>query len=886
MKKQPVWRRYSRLFGPNVRSDTDDELSFHLEMRVRDYMRQGMDEAAARRAAQARLGDVYSVREECAELGEQWRRDDRRREWFGEIVQDVKYGCRVLLRSPLFALVAVFTLALGVGATTAIFSVVNQVLLKPLPYDEPARLVNVWEHSPRGDDHNVASTGNYVDWTRRARSFTALGARWGSYGMTLTGAGEPRQVIVSSLTASTMRLLNVAPLLGRWLTDQDEQSGVHSVVLSHGMWQQQFGGDRGMLGKQLVLNDVSYQIVGVMPAGFLFPNAEVQVWLPISVDLMDATERRSHNLYVIGRLKHGVTVGAAQAEMTALARVLAVEHPQFMTGWDVNVAAQHEDLTTEVQPLLLVLLATVIVVLLIACGNLANLLMARAVVREGEFALRGALGAGRARMVRQLLTESLVIGVSGGAIGVLFAMIMMRIFLAAAPDSIPLVQQTTIDWRVLSFAALVSLLSTFLFGLTPALRAARSDLQSVLRAGRGAGRHLVRVRGTLLVAEVTLSVVLLVAAGLLVRSFLQLQRSDFGYDVKNVALMDIALPHARYPDNPQHIDFYERLLRRLESVPGVRSVAATSRAPGDPNETTFSFGIEGRPSRNPSGREDSEELHVITPAYFQTMGVNVRGRSFQDRDRADAIQVVIINEALARKHWPDEDPLGKRIAFRPGESPWLEIVGVASDTRMSSPEAEPSPALYIPQAQKTWSWLAGFTVVARFAPGVEAKELRARFQAALWELDDQLPVYRFDTVRERYSERIAGRSFAMNLVLLFAVVALVLSVVGLYGLMAYTVAQQRQEFGVRLALGARPIDIIRRVLRRSLGLATAGLVLGLALSLLTTRFLESLLYAVSPTDAPTLVTISALIVFTAAIASWAPAYRAVRSNPLNALKGS
>jgi predicted permease len=350
--------------------------------------------------------------------------------------------------------------------------------------------------------------------------------------------------------------------------------------------------------------------------------------------------------------------------------------------------------------------------------------------------------------------------------------------------------------------------------------------------------------------------------------------------------MDIALPHARDPDNPQHVDFYERLLRRLETVPGVRSVAATNRSAGDPSAMTFSFGIEGRPAHTPSGREDSEELHVVTPDYFQTLGVSVRGRTFHDSDRADATPVVIINEALARKHWPHDDPVGKRIAFRPGESPWLEIVGVARDTRMSSPLAEPSPTLYIPLAQKTWDWLAGFTLIARVTPDVEAKEFRARFQAALWELDDQLPIHRFTTVQERYGERIAGRNFAMKLVLLFAVVALILSVVGLYGLMAYTVAQQRREFGVRLALGAKPIDIIRRVLRRSVGLATAGLVLGLALSLMTTRYMESLLYGVSPTDVPTLVTISALIVLTAAVASWAPAYRAVRGNPLNALRES
>lgn len=887
MKREPIWRRYARLFGADARADTEDELSFHYEMRVRDYLKRGLDEASARAAARERLGDLSTVREECGARGERYVRADRRREWLSGLRQDLKYGARVLGRSPVFALVAVLTLALGIGATTAIFSVVHRVLLTPLSYGEPDRLVNVWEHSPQGNDHNVVSAGNYVDWSQRTQSFEVMGAQQGMYGMALSGAGEPSQVTVNSLTPSTMRVLGAPPLVGRTLAAEDERGRGDVVVLSHAFWQQRFGGARTVIGQRMILDGLAYTIIGVMPRSFAFPSDAVQLWLPLRANELDATERRSHNYRVAAKLKPAVTIAQAQAELSALARVLAREHPQFMTGWDVNVVGLHQDLTAAVRPLLFVLLGTVAVVLLIACGNLANLLLARAVARTGEFALRSALGAGRARIARQLMTESLVIGLSGGVLGVLLAASTLRMLLAAAPDNIPLLQQVSLNWSVLAFAAAVTLFSILVFGLMPALRLARSDLQATLREGRGTGIQHARLRGALLVAEVTLSVVLLVGAGLLVRSFVALQRIDLGYQANNLLVMTIDLPRARYSDTPQQIDFYERLVTRLATVAQVVAVAGTSLPPGGGQAMTFSFGIQGRQAANPSGREEPEELHAITPDYFRTLGVPLlRGRAFTASDRADAPPVVIINQALAKKHWPNQDAVGQRIAFRPGEAPWLEIAGVVGNTRMASPDADPVPALYLPHAQKTWPWLSWLSIIARIAPGVTPTDLQPRLQAALWELDAQLPIQAFGTVDERYGATLARRSFAMTMVLTFALVALALSIVGLYGLMAYTVAQQRREFGIRLALGARSTDIVRSVMRRSLGLTTFGLALGLAASLGTTRFLSTLLYDVAPNDPLTLALITAVVLLTAGLASWLPAYRAVRSDPLAALKGT
>jgi putative ABC transport system permease protein len=886
--EEPFWRRYARLFGVDTRADTEEELSFHYEMRVRDYVRRGLTEAQARAAAQERLGDLERARRDCATEDDMLVQAERRREWLSEVRQDVKYGLRMLVRAPVFTAVAILTLALGIGATTAIFSVVNRVLLAPLPYPQPERLVNIWERSPQGDDHNVVSSGSYLDWSRLARSFEAIGAVQGPFGVALTSDGEPAQVMSVSLTASAMRALGTAPLYGRTFQVEDARGAGDLVVLSHKLWQQRFGGEPSIVGRRITLNEVPNTVIGVMPAHFEFPNAATEVWQVLTDGHLDANERRSHNYSVVGRLRGGVTPARAQAEMDGIARALAVEHPQFLGGWGVNVVPMHDDLTTDVKPLLLILLATVAVVLLIACANLANLLLARAVSREQEMALRGALGAGRARITRQLLTESLLIAIGGGLLGLALARVVLRGLIAAAPDNIPLLQQVSLSWPVLAFALGVTLFSTVLFGFAPALRLARADLHTALRTKReGSGTiRDTRVRAALLIAEVALSVVLLVGAGLLVRSFVQLQRTDLGYRSDDLLLMSLNVPRARYDENHDHIDFYGRAIERVRNIPGVLSAAGTTHRPASGDFMTFSFAIEGKQASNASGREDPEQLDVITPGYFRTLGIGlIEGRFLDERDRSDAPHVVVINRALARKHWANESPIGRRINFRPGEQAWMEIVGVVNDTRMESPDQAAVPVMYKPHAQKIWPWMSWMSVVARVPQGKTAAELRPAFQAALWELDSQVPLLDFALVNDIYGASLARRTFAMSLIIAFALVALALSLVGLYGLMSFTVEQQRREIGVRMALGARAGDVVWGVLRRALRLAAIGLTVGVMISLVAARQLGTLLYGVQPSDPLTIAAIALLVAATSAAASTLPAYRAVRASPLVALRG-
>jgi putative ABC transport system permease protein len=887
MEQEPVWRRYARMLGVNPRADTEDELAFHYEMRVRDYVRRGLSEEAARAAARQRLGDLERARQECAVEDDLFLRERQRREWFSALRQDVKYGLRMLLHAPVFTTVAVLTLALGIGGTTAIFSVVHRVLLAPLPYPQPDRLVHLWERSPQDNDHNVVSSGSYLDWARLARSFDALGAVQGPFGIALTGDGEPAQLMSARLTPSALRALGSAPLLGRTFNAEDAAGAGDVVVLSHKLWQQRFGGETAVIGRRITLNDVPHTVIGVMPAHFEFPDAATELWQPLTTQQLNPNERRSHNYAVVGRLRAGVTVGHASAEMAGIARALATEHPQFLGGWGVNVVPMQADLTTDVKPMLLILLGTVAVVLLIACGNLANLLLARAVGREQEMALRGALGAGRARITRQLLTESLLIAVGGGVLGVALARFLLRALIAAAPDNIPLLQQVSLNWFVLAFAGAVTLLSTILFGLVPALRLARADMHTALRSKRAAGSlRDTRLRATLLVGEVALSVVLLVGAGLLVRSFQALQRTDLGYRSDDLLLMSVSLPHARYDENQEHIEFYRRTIERVRAVPGVSLAAGTSHRPARGDFMTFSFVIDGRQASNASGREDPEELHVVTPDYFRTLGIQlVEGRYLEERDRTDAPHVVVINRALARKHWPNESPLGKRINFRPEEQPWMEIVGVVADTRMESPDQAAVPAMYKPFAQKIWPWMSWLSIVARVPPGSTAAEFRPAFQTALWEIDSQLPLQDFTLVNDMYGASLARRTFAMTLIITFALVALALSIIGLYGLMAFTVEQQRREIGVRMALGARPGVVLWGVLGHALRLAAIGLAFGLLASVGATRLLENLLYDVRPTDPATIAAITILVATTALAASWLPAYRAVRASPALALRG-
>lgn len=874
-------RRLPHVPGKDEAPGGDDELGFHLDMRIRDYLARGMTEEDARAAARTRLGDVDAVRRELDRLD----RIDRRREALGELRQDLRYGVRTLARAPGFAAMAVATLGLGVGATTAMFSVVYTVLLAPLPYPAADRLVQVFETSPQGATRNPVSAGNVLDWQRGARSFALLGAYGSGFPVTLTGDGDAERVVLASMQPEVMRALDVAPALGRPLGAEDA-SGARVAVVSHSFWEARLGGRADALGRSLVLNDAAYTVVGVMPPSFAFPNDEVDVWVPVADDELDPTSRTSHNYLVLGRLAPSVTLEAARREMSALAGRIAGEHPSEMTGWGARVVPLREDLTRNVAGLLQVLLGGVLVVLLIACGNLANLLLARAVTRQREMAVRGALGAGRGRLVRQLLTESGLLAALGGLVGLGLAPLLLGALVAGAPAEVPLLTHAAIDVRMLGFTAAVTLGASLVFGLAPALSLSRSDLQSTLRTAVDASRaEHVRLRAALLVSQVALSVVLLVAAGLFVRSFRALQGIDPGFEPGGLATMEVDLPRPRYPGIAEQVALYERLLDHVRAIPGVATAATTSQPPGDRSGMTFSFAIEGRVASNASGREDDETLHAVSPGYFDALGQEVlAGRAFESGDDANGPPVVILNESLARKHFPGEEAVGHRIAFRVGETPWLEIVGVVADTRLESPDVEPQPGIFIPYAQRTWPWLTWSTVVARAAPGTDPASLRTALRGALRDVDPDLPPLSIGTVQGSFRENTAARTFAMMLVGGFGTLALLLCVVGLHGLVSYSVARERREIGVRMALGAASALVLGRVLGRSLRLSIVGAAAGLVAALVLSRLIEGLLFGVAPTDAATYAA-TVLVVLGVTLATTSlPAARAARTDPARALR--
>jgi predicted permease len=879
------WRMLRRVFRPRTKVEVEDEIRFHLEMRERDYAAKGLDAEKARLAARERFGDVERVRQTMERLQEGERREVKRREWLGEVSQDLRYGVRMMLKAPLVFATLVLTLSLGIGSVTAMFSVVNGVLLRPLPYADSDRLMQLWEVSPTGDDHNVVSSGNYLDWSDRSRSFEELGARRGAYGVALTGEGEPEQITVVDVTPSVFRILGVPPRVGRVFTDEDVRAGRQVTVLSHGFWQSRFGGDPGVTGRTVTLNGAAWTILGVMPEGFDYPSPDVVLWRPIAEAQLDPTSRRSHNYLVIGKLADGVGVAQARAEMREIASALAVEWPQFMQKWSVNVVPLHADMVAASRPLLLALLGGVVLVLLVACGNIANLLLARGMTRSREMAVRGALGAGRQRLVRQTITESLLLAVLGGALGVAVAMVLLRLLLAVAPASIPRLDDVRLDPAVLAFAGAVALLSTLLFGLLPSLRLARADLQGTLRSSdpRAGGAPTTRLRSALLVAEVALSLILLVAAGLLLRSAQRLGRVDYGYQPDGLIAVDLNLPYARYPNTAAHVAFYNELIDRLRVTPSVASVAGASESVASV-ATTFSFAIEGRPAQNASGREDPQPLRAVTPDYFRTLGIPVlAGRSFDVRDRAGAPQVIVIDQELARLHWPNQNPVGARISFSGPTGPWVEIIGVVGATRMTGADLRAAPALYIAHAQKTWDWMSWLTLAIRPAQGADIASIGTVTRNIVRQLDRDLPISRIAAFDQLYGEGLAGRRFATALFAGFAFIALLLGTIGMYGVLAYTVSQQQREIAIRMALGATSATVVHRIVRHALSLAFAGIVLGLLAALALSRLLTSLLFEVSPIDPLTLAGVSLLITWVALFSAWLPANRAAHVSPRSAL---
>jgi putative ABC transport system permease protein len=811
----------------------------------------------------------------------------------GVLFQDVRYGLRMLAKSPGFTAVAVLTLALGIGANTAVFSVVNTVLLKPLPYAQPDRLVAVESMWTRGTPvPNLLSYPDFFDFRAQNHVLDHLVTSHGTT-LALTGVGTPIQLDGEMATWDLFPALGIQPALGRGFLPSEEATGTHVAVLSYTLWRTQFGGDRGILGRTITLDLKPYTVIGVAPAGFAFPASEpnIQLWTTIAADRempsgnTRVTEQRgTHMLTALGRLKRGVSIEQARADLDVIAQALAKQYPDTNTNSArASVRLELETLVGESRTPLLILLGAVGLVLLIACANIANLLLARTANRQQEMAVRAAMGASRGRVIRQLLTESLLLAILGGAAGTLLAEYALGVVLPLGGQSIPRLAQTSIDGRVLGFSLLLTFLTSVFFGLAPALRASKVDFASSLKEGsRASTSKHDRMRGTLVIAQVTLGLVLVTGAGLLMASFLRLERSDLGLKPDHLLTFWFSLPQPQY-NTAQQLAFYGQLLERMRGLPGVESAAGVYPLPLGGDDVTVGFNIEERPAATPNW--PSARLAFATPDYFRTAGIPLlKGRFFNEHDDASAPRVLIVNKAFADKYFPREDVIGKRITpgwTAPGESGDIkrEIVGMVGSAKLFAMDAEPQPTYYFPYKQ--FAWMPP-PVMLRTA--VPPRMLESAVREQMTALDSMVPVFQIRTMEEMLSTQVTEPRFHTVLLGCFAGVALLLTMVGLYGVMAYSVTRRTREIGVRIALGASRSTVLAMVLRQALVLLAAGLVLGLAASLATDRLLQSMLFGVSAVNPAVLGLSGLLVALTGLLAAYLPARRATKVDPMVALR--
>ncbi len=796
------------------------------------------------------------------------------------LFQDLRYGVRTLLKNPAFTTIAVIALALGIGANSAIFSVVNAVLLRPLPFDQPEQLVLVWEKRPAlGRVRNPASAPDFVDWRAQNQVFEDMAAFVGR-GFNLTGGDEAERIDGAAVSPGMFRILRAQPRIGRAFQDDEDKPGQDSVViLSNGVWQRRFGADPDIAGKTVRLNDQSYTVVGVMPADFTFPNSSTEVWLPLTFSQDDLNSRGSHGLNVVARLKQGVTLEQAQENMDAIAGSLEQQY-QVNTGHGVNVFKLHEEVVANARPALFILLGAVALVLLIACANIANLLLARGSSRQKEIAVRTALGARRGRIVRQLLTESVLLALAGGLLGTLLAMQGLSLLLAVGADSIPRVKEIKLDPTVFAFTLVVSFLTGLVFGLVPALQASKPNLnESLKEGGRSASASFSRnrVRSLFVVAEVAICLVLLIGAGLMIKSFMRLTSIGTGFNSENVLAVNVALANSKYKEDQQVTSFYQQALSRISALPGVKSSATVAALPMSGSFGSRYFGIEGRPPQ-PPGQGFNANVNVSSPGYFQTLNIPlIAGRDFEERDVMKAPEVAIINQEMARRYWPDEDPVGKRLAV--GNGPWRTVVGVVGDVKQAALDAETRPEMFWPYYQMGLTFA---TIVVRTTSEPEA--MTAAVRSELQAIDKDLPVYKIKTMDQIVSESVSSRRLNMLLLGTFGGLALALAAVGLYGVMSYSVTQRTREIGIRMALGANSRDVMRLVVGQGVTLTLIGVAVGLGAAVGLTRLMSSLLFGVSATDSVTFIAISVLLTGVASMASYIPARRAMKVDPMIALR--
>jgi len=801
--------------------------------------------------------------------------------------QDLRYGARILLKNPGFTLMAVLTLALGIGANTAIFSVVNGVLLKPLPYREPERLIRVFERSRTQPKFPVAR-GNFRDYREQNTTLAGL-ALYTRRDVELSQDDKPERLAALGVTAGFFDLLGVRPLLGREFGREDEAPNNSSVViLSHALWQRRFNGDPGIVGRTVTLSGRPFTVVGVMPPGVQhvggdyrsMPHGEtVDLWGPLEVP--SQAERGAHFCNAVGRLKTGVSLEQATADLNAIAGRLARQFPNTNQGWRIAIQPLHEEIAGRARTTLLALFGAVFFVLLVACVNVANLLLARATAREREIAVRAAVGGGRWRIVRQLLTESLLLAIVGGTAGILLAQWAIDALRALGPEQLPRLQAVNIDGRILLFTLGVTVVTGVLFGLAPALQAGQFNLNALLKeGGRGGGGQKRRLRDALVVIEVALALTLLAGAGLLIRSFWKLQQTDPGFNAERVLTASLSLPGARYGDAPKVAAFQQRLLERLAALPGAQSAGLTSDLPWTGYDENAGFAIEGKtfpPNDGPSAR-----YHFVSSDYFRTIGVPlIAGRFFNADDRRDAQPVSLINRAMAERYWPGASAVGKRFTFssQPKEGDWFTVVGVVGDVKDFPHSPAAAPAFYWAMMQQTPR-----QIILAVRSSADPLNLVEAVRGEVRALDKELPLADAQTLETIAATAVAGRRFTLWLVGLFALAAMALAAIGIYSVLSYLVAQRTHEIGLRMALGAQLGDVLKLVVRQGMTLVLTGLAAGITAAIALTRLIKGLLFEVSATDPLAFAMAAALLALVALLACYIPARRATKVDPMVALR--
>jgi putative ABC transport system permease protein len=865
--------------------DIDEEMRLHVELETEANIERGMPPDEARRAALKSFGNLGSIKDSAYEV--------RGGGMIETLLQDIRYGARVLARRKGFTAVAVLTLALGIGANTAIFSVVNQLLLRPLPFPDAERLVMLWEVTPEGRHQNTTSRANFLGWREQSTAFEGMAA-FSDQRINLAGGGEPEEVSVQIATPELFRVLGVEPIIGRGMTEEDARPGAPDVaVLGYGLWQRRYGGDPRVIGQPISLNGTPCTVIGVLPAGFEWhirkrssTGRPAEIWMVLPMRMEgEGANARGRFLSTVARLKPGVSLEQAQAEMKTIASRLEQDAPRYNKGFGAEVIPLREQFVGNVRPALLILLGAVGFVLLIACANVANLMLARAAAREKEIAVRTALGASRMRIVRQLLTESVLLALLGSLLGLGLAWWGINALVMISPRDLVNLQGVGLNLTVLAWTLAVSLLTGIIFGIAPALDATRLNLNDALKEGGkgagGQGARSRRLRSAFVVAEVALALVLLASAGLLVKSFIRLQKIDTGFNTENVLTMVVRLPDGKYKEDAQFVAFFRQAMERIRALPGVRAVGMVNYLPlyGGPGSQT-GFTIEGRPEP-PPGEEPATHVRVTDSGYFSAMGIPLlRGRNFTDLETSEARRVIMISESMAEQHFPGEDPLGKRISVEMFEKPVMtEIIGIVGDVRYDSLTDRAEPTVYFPHPELTYAFM---TLVIRtdgdpaaMAPTVQ-RELRA--------IDPDQPVSDVRTMNQVMADTTGRARFNTLLLALFAGLATLLAAVGIFGVMNYSVALRTHEIGIRMALGAQPGGILMLILKQGLLLTLIGIGIGLIGALALTRVMSSLLFGVEATDPATFIAIVLLLAVVSLIACYIPARRATRVDPMIALR--